>query len=159
MKKTLSILAIALTVGLIGYQLANAGPGRGRHGGWGPDGCNGPNANAENCKQWQAFKEDTADLRKQLREKRHEYFTLMKSDKVDKDVAQALWSDMFDLKAQMREKAADDGVDLAQVFDRNRRGGHGCNGPRGVGYFTDGPSGVGPDDAPCPNPADCPNSL
>ena len=150
MKKALSILAIALAIGLTGFQLANAGPGRG----WGPGNCNGPCASTETSEKWQAFKDDnTAELRQQLREKRHDYFDLMNSDNVDKDAAQKLWSDMFDLKAQIKEKAATAGVELpARGFGRHGWRDHRCNGPRGIGYSADGP-----DDMPCPGPGNCPN--
>lgn len=145
MKKALSILAIALTFGALSYQIAKAGPGRG----WGPG--NGPAVTAANSEKWQAFKADTADLRKQLGEKRRAYFNLMKGDKVDKTAAEALWSDMFDLRAQIKAKAAADGLQLpARGFRRHgwgRRGGCGCNGPRGGGY-----SAAGPDDATNPGP-------
>lgn len=155
MKKTLFILAITLTFGLVAFQTANAGPGRG----WGPGNCNGPYANAANSKQWQQFKKDTAELRQQLREKRRAYFDLMHGEQVDKKAAEALWSDMFDLRAQIKAKAAADGLQMpTKGFGRgrfgrhHRRGGCDCQGPRGVGYSADGPM-VSPDEAPAPGPA------
>ena len=106
MKKTMTALAIALTVGVLGYQIADAGPGH-WGGGGGPGGCNGPYgaSNAAPSQEWQTFRDDTADLRKQLREKRTEYHTLMNGENVDKDAAQALWSEMFDLQKQIRDKS------------------------------------------------------
>jgi len=152
MKKTMIALATVLTVGVLGYHVANAGPGRwGGDWGPGPGYCNGAydddSASAPR-QQWQTFRKDTADLRKQLTEKRHEYFTLVNGDKVDKNAAQALWSDMFDLRQQIRTKAEAAGIDPAEQFGRHRgRGwgqrGYGCNGPRGGGYFCDGPCGGG----------------
>ncbi|MEJ2690236.1 MAG: hypothetical protein P8130_09860 [Deltaproteobacteria bacterium] len=148
MKKALSILAIALTFGVFSYQIANAGPGRG----WGPCNCNGPYANTENSEKWQAFKNDTADLRRQLREKRRAYFSLMNGEKIDKKTAETLWSDMFDLRAQIKVKATAAGLQWpARGFGRHRWGGHGCNGRRGIGYSADGPDG-----APGANPVDGP---
>ncbi len=152
MKKALSILAIALTFGAINYQVAIAGPGWG--GGRGPGNCNGPYATTENSEKWQAFKEDTADLRQQLRENRRAYFTLMNSDKVDKNAAETLWSDMFDLRAQIKAKATAAGLQLPpRGFGRHNRGRHGCNGPRRIGYSADNPDS-GP--AVSPGPTDGP---
>ena len=151
MKKTLTALAIALTVVVIGYQIADAGPGRG----W--RGCNGPYGayNSAPSQEWQTFQDDTADLRKQLHEKRAEYVAVMNGDNVDKDAAQALWSEMFDLKSQIREKAVAAGINPEDGFGPGRgrgpgRGEYTCNGPRGGGYFCDGPNG-----APGHGPGSC----
>jgi Spy/CpxP family protein refolding chaperone len=150
MKKALSILAIALTLGVFSYQAANAGPGRG----WGPCNCNGPHANTEKSENWQAFKKDTTDLRQQLREKRRAYFSLMNGEKVDKKKAETLWSDMFDLRAQIKAKAMAAGLQWpARSFGRHRWDGHGCNGPRGIGYSTDVPDGA-PGAGPIAGPPD-----
>lgn len=144
MKKALSILAIVLTLGALGYQVANAGPGRD----WGPGNSNGPAFNTATGEKWQAFKNDTADLRKQLREKRRAYFKLMQGDKVDKKAAEALWSDMFDLRTQIRAKAAAAGLQLPMRgfgrhrHHRDRRCDCGCRGPRGNGYSPAGQNGA-----------------
>jgi Spy/CpxP family protein refolding chaperone len=143
MKKTMTALAIALTLGVIGSQIANAGPGRGWRGGWGPGRCNAPYCNTEGSEKWQAFRKDTADLRRQLSEKRAEYFDLMNGENIDKHAAQSLWSEMFDLKSQIREKAKAAGIDPQEVFGRGRGWrGYACNGPRRGGYFCGGPDGV-----------------
>ena len=144
MKKTMTALAIALTIGVLGYQIADAGPGR-WGGGGGPSYCNGPydDTDASSSQEWQTFRKDTADLRKQLIEKRRQYFSLMNGENVDKNAAQALWSDMFDLRKQIRDKAEAAGIDPEEGFGRGPgRGGFAWNGPRG-GHFCGGPYGVG----------------
>ena len=153
MKKTMTVLAIALTVGVLGYQIADAGPGR-WGGGFGPGYCNGYGTDASATSQeWQTFQDETADLRKQLFEKRNEYFSMMNGENVDKDAAQALWSDIFDLQKQIREKAEAAGIDPQEGFGpRGGRRGYAWNGPRG-GYFCNGPYSGGP--APGYGPGSC----
>lgn len=139
----MAALAIALTLGVVGNQIANAGPGHGWRGGWGPCGCNGPSYSTETNEKWQAFRKDTADLRRQLSEKRAEYFDLMNGENIDKQAAQSLWSEMFDLKIQIREKAKAAGIDPKEIFGRGRgwaqrRGGYFCDGPDGAPFSGSG---------------------
>ncbi|MCK5228581.1 MAG: hypothetical protein KAI75_06725 [Desulfobulbaceae bacterium] len=141
MKKTLTTLALVAAIGFAGVQAADARWGGGGHHGNGPGNCDGSfkgmNFTEEAQEARQEFLDATTDVREQLAEKRTAYRDLMRSEDVDKEQASLLWSEMFDLRAQLKEKSAETG--FTPGFAR-RGGGLGAGG--GGGYFCDGPDGV-----------------
>lgn len=110
MKKTLITLGLVLAVGFLGLNSAKAQWG----GGYGPGACNGPgNFTGETSSAYEdieQFHNDTAELRKQIFEKRSEYFEVMSQETPDKVLAGQIWSEMFDLQNEMRTKAAEAGM-------------------------------------------------
>jgi Spy/CpxP family protein refolding chaperone len=136
MKKA-TVFIMAITFGIIAFhQLATAGPGQrgGYGGGWGcggPGGYDGPGCeynrqglDKESQQAWEMFYNDTAELREQLYAKRAEYHNVLNQENVDKDLAAQLWSEIFDLQTQIREKAITAGVKPGYG-----RGGYPCFGP------------------------------
>lgn len=104
MKKTIMTLALIVAVGITGINMAEAG--------WG--GCNGPGGwNSDTSftyEDMEKFHDDTADLRKQMFEKRNEYYEAMNQETPDKERAQQIWSEMFDLQNAMHAKALANGM-------------------------------------------------
>ena len=154
MKKVLAITLLAAIIGFAGLQTADAGwgwGGRGNGPGAGPGSCGScdQGLNEEDQKAQQEFFDATKDLRQQLFDKRSEYADLMRQENSDKDQAAEIWSEMYDLKAQLKEKADTAGFGpgtgkgfgrgtcdgsgdcSAQGGGRGRGNGRGCNGPRG----------------------------
>lgn len=114
MKKTIMTLALVVAVGLAGINIAEARWGGG--GGWmmgdanyGPGYCNGPRGwNAKTSVTYEnmgKFHSDTADIRKQMYEKRSEYYEVINQENPDKELAKEIWSQLFDLQNEMHEKA------------------------------------------------------
>ena len=103
MKKTILAAALVMAVGFAGYNVAQAG--------FGPGGCNGPGGwGAENgptvtYEEMEQFHNDTSELRRQLFEKRAEYFEVVNQEDPDKELAKTLWSEMYDLQSEMHQKA------------------------------------------------------
>lgn len=125
MKTLIMTLAAALTFGLVFSQFASAGPYLGRGSGYG---CGGPGYgqstfSKEDYEARQKFYEDTQETRKQLYEIQEEYAKVLNSDPVDKDRAEELWSEMFDLRSEIQKLAKDKGVFLG--------GPAYCQGPNG----------------------------
>ena len=106
MKKTLLTLALVLTVGFTGFGIAHAAYGSG--------GCNGPGGWAGGSsityEEMDKFHNDTAELRNQLYEKRTEYYDVLKQEAPDKELAQTLWSEIYDLQNEMHQKALASGM-------------------------------------------------
>ena len=126
MKKVLATLAVVLTLSFVTIQVASAAPGWGN--GWG---CNGPGygrfgSSEEAKKAYEAreqFYADTAEIRKELYEKRSEYFDIVNGENGDKEAAKELWSKIFDLQKEIRSLAEEKGVFLG--------GPEYCLGPNG----------------------------
>nr|MBF0222517.1 hypothetical protein [Desulfobulbaceae bacterium] len=111
MKKIITTVALVAAIAL-GSQAAQARWGQGAGTNFTPGSCGNCDQNAAvDSEARQTFLADTEELRTQLREIRTEYFTLMNSDTVDKDEAQILWGEMFDLQQQIQEKATEAGLD------------------------------------------------
>lgn len=132
MKKTLVTLALAMAVGLAGINMAEA---RWGGGGYGPGqgGCNGPRGgqfSAEDQEARQEFFNETKELRTQLREKQAAYFEEMNKETPDKDAANAIWSEIFDLQSQIQAKAAEAGIERG-LGRGPGFGGRGANSPCG----------------------------
>lgn len=156
MKKVLAVAILASLIGFATLQTASAGwgwgGGRGNGSGNGPGSCGGPcveGVSDEDQKVRQDFFDETKDLRKQLFDKRGEYSDVINQENPDKEKAAAIWSEMYDLKKQLRDKAEAAGVGPGKGWGRGdcdgsadcsaqsgregRRGrgnGQGCNGPR-----------------------------
>lgn len=135
MKKILATTVVALILGVATFQLADAGRGncngpncQGQAACQGPGNCqdqancqgpaNCPNANGGAVDQAaldarQKFFEESAPLREKLFAKRGEYQELLRQENVDKDKANALWSEIFDLQTELRQLASDRGLPQA----------------------------------------------
>lgn len=129
MKKIVTTIALVAAIALVS-QAAQARWGKGGGNNFNQGACGNCDQNSTvDAEARQTFLADTEDLRTQLREKRVEYFTFMNGDNVNKDQAQILWSEMFDLQQQIQEKAVEAGLD-PQAGSGGRFG----NGPgRGCG--------------------------
>lgn len=133
MKKTLLAVAAIATIGLTGYQLAEAQPWGGGAG-MGP-GCammmggpgQGPGQmSEETLKAREQFFNETTELRKKMFSKKTELDAVMSGAKPDEKKAAKLSEELFDLRGQMHKKAQDAG--LAQA-------GFGCGGAgMGMGF-------------------------
>lgn len=117
MKKIWLAVAMVGTLGLVGYQIADAGPGR--HGGMmgsgnmmGPDcgmhqgqGACGQAFDEETIKAREKFFNDTTDLRKKIVTKRAEMAAVMNSETPDEKKAAKLSGELFDLRSEFHKKA------------------------------------------------------
>ncbi len=131
MKRLLTIAALAMVLGVAGLEGAEARWGGGPYGaGYGCGGSCYDQENGEGSEAWQKFQDETADLREKLYDLRTEYAELLAQDNPDKDEANRIWSEMFDLRQQLQKKADAAGFGPGSGNGRGygRRGG--CNGPR-----------------------------
>jgi zinc resistance-associated protein len=111
MKKILITTALAGVIGLAGLQTATAGPGYGYGGGYCRDfGIDRPYDDGIGSKALEKFREETTALRKELAVKRGEYRALMQQDNPDEKRAAALSGELFDLRNELRQKAAERGL-------------------------------------------------
>jgi zinc resistance-associated protein len=145
MKKILAALALAATIGFFGIQQADAQRGPMGWGG-GPAGANcwkanggQPNAQAmdeETKKAYNAFMDSTVELRKDMFSKREQMRALTFADNPDQAKIDALADEMFDLRTQIQEKAAEVGWQGGIGGPGNGCGGpgRGCGGGMGMGY-------------------------
>lgn len=137
MKKTLLTIAAIATIGLVGYQFAEAqpmGPGYGMGPGMGSEvemmAGQGPGQvqmSAEALKAREKFFNETTELRKKMFSKRTELDAVLSGAKPDEKKAAKLSEELFDIRSEMHKKAQEAG--LAQA-------GYGpgfCGGPGG-GY-------------------------
>ena len=114
MKTAIMTLAAVLTFGMVFGQFASAAPSLERRSGYG---CGGPGSgqstlSKEDLEARQKFYEDTRESRKQLFELQREYGAALNTDPVDKDRAEELWSEMFDLRNEIQQLAKDNDVFL-----------------------------------------------
>lgn len=139
MKKTLLAVAAIATIGLAGYQLAEAqswggGPGMGP--GWtmmGGTGQGQGQMSEETLKAREKFFNETTELRKKMFSRKTELDAVMSGEKPDEKKAAKLSEELFDLRGQMHKKAQEAG--LAQA-------GFGpgfCGGPGGGQGMGSGP--------------------
>ena len=111
MKKYLTAAALIGAIGFTGISMANARGNYGYGPGSGYGGCNG----GRYCDSWapsekddekaSAFFADTKELRKEIVVKRSELDAMMLQDNPDEKKVAKLTGDLYDLKAQMEEKA------------------------------------------------------
>lgn len=141
MKKSILALGLALLAGFAVSPMVEAG--------WGVKGnCGQAYCDSAGCGQntevdqeaYDKFYEDTAELRELMVEKRSEYFAAMNEESPDKEYAALIWSEMFDLKEQLREKAEAAGIEVGPGMGgkrfgcrQNDRGS--CNGPGAVNCY------------------------
>ena len=130
MKKTLLVVAALATIGLAGYQHAEAQPwggGPGMGPGMGP-GCAMMMGGAgqgqepmseETLKAREKFFSETTDLRKKMFSKKTELDAVMSGAKPDEKKAAKLSEELFDIRSQMHKKAQEAGLVQA---------GYGCGG-------------------------------
>ena len=134
MTRRIATIALTLTLGLAAAPFAVAGWGHGPGPGAGhvmSPGVNCPTAQAVDDETRQQFFDDTEDLRQQLFEKRSAYFQLMSQANPDKDEAEALWSEIFDLQQEIQAKAAEYG--MTPGLGRGGCGGGPAGCPQGGG--------------------------
>lgn len=122
MKKIWLAVAMVGTLGLVGYQIADAGPGwnggmmepgymMGPGYGYGGGPQQGARALDEDAiKARDKFFEETKDLRKELTVKNAELSAVMNQEKPDEKKVAKLSGEIFDLRTQMREKAQESGL-------------------------------------------------
>ena len=131
MKKTLITLATIATIGLAGYQFADARPGYGTGPGQGMGpgyGIGGPCSAAQgqldeaSIKAREKFFADTAELRKKMTAKHAELQAVMAGSTPDEKKAAKLSEELFDLRETMHKKAQESGI-----------AGRFCGGPGGGG--------------------------
>lgn len=127
MKKTIITLAIVAALATLGAQAFAYGPG---YGCW-----NNTPATAENAEQYQAFLDQTTDLRRGLAVDHAELAALMHADNPDPAAVRALTERILDQEEAINEQAEALGVDNGWTcpFGGNGRGyGHrGYNGNGG----------------------------
>ena len=143
MKRTWLTVALVLTIGFMGYQIAEAGPGWG--GGYGCQNYGGPGGgqalDEESIAKRDKFFEETTELRKELSVKQAELGALMSQENPDEKKVASLTGDVFDLRNQLRTKANESGIQRG-FGGSNFCDGPGCGGPgKGRGY---GRRGYGP---------------
>jgi hypothetical protein len=114
MKAFVFSLAAVLSFTFVFSQFASAGPYSGRGYGYG---CGGPGFGSATFskKDFEArekFYEETREIRRQLFDLQEEYAKALNSDPVDKERAEELWSEMFDLRTEIQKLAKDEGVFL-----------------------------------------------
>lgn len=129
MKKSILTIALVVAVGLVSFNIAEARWGGGwmmGSSGYGPSNCNGPGSwNTETKLSYDAmekFHNETTDLRKQLFEKRTEYYNAVNQETPDKELAKTLWGEMYDLQNTMHQKALASG--MMTTTGRGGYGGH-----------------------------------
>jgi Spy/CpxP family protein refolding chaperone len=111
MKKTLSLVVILLAFSSLAVnQNVWAGQGQMAPESGFPSGANCRQQPTVDPKIHQQFMEATEGLRGELMVKRSAYVELMNSATPDKETAQQMWSEMFDLQTQIRVKATELGV-------------------------------------------------
>jgi len=109
MKKTFVALAVITTIGLAGYQAAEARPSGGNHGHM-MDSGQGRQLDEEAVKVHEKFMAETTELRKQMHSKKTELRAVLANEKPDEKKAARLSEDLFDLRENMRAKAKESGL-------------------------------------------------
>ncbi|MFH1214975.1 MAG: periplasmic heavy metal sensor [Pseudomonadota bacterium] len=137
MKKTIAAIALAATIGLFGFQNADAQRG---HQGWGGGpaaadciraGQNSQVMDAETKKIYNTFMDATYDLRKDMFSLREQMRALRFAETPDQKAIDAVADQMFDLRNQIQAKAE-------EVGWQGGGAGYGCN------FDCDGPgAGMG----------------
>ncbi|HIJ90057.1 MAG: periplasmic heavy metal sensor [Desulfobulbaceae bacterium] len=137
MKKTLLAVAAIATIGLAGYQFAEAQPvggGPGMAPGLEMMGGPGPaqgQMSEEDLKAREKFFNETTELRKKIFAKKTELDAVMSGEKPDEKKAAKLSGEFFDLRDQMHKKAREAGMAQAG-FGPGLCGGPG--GGQGMGF-------------------------
>lgn len=144
MKKTMLTLALAATLGLAGFQLADARPG-----GYGPGSgygaaagyCDGPNCVAQGAideetrQAREAFYEATQELRRTIQTKQAQLQAAINAGDEARTIT--LSEELFDLRDRMRDQASEAGIARGDRF--GSCGGPGLGGRGGYGGRGGGP--------------------
>jgi len=128
MKKVLIATALVGIIGFTGIQMATADPGYG----YGNGPCQDYSIsrqynNEDNFKAREKFLEETTALRKEIVVKQSSYDALLLQDNPDEKKAAQLSGELFDLRTELQNKAAERGI----------TGGFGFSG-RGPGMMSGG---------------------
>lgn len=132
MKKTLLAVAAIATIGLAGFQLAEAqpsggGPGMGPGGAMMGEQAQGQGQMSEEAlKAREKFFNETTELRKKMFSKKTELDAVLSGENPDEKKAARLSEELFDLRDQMHKKAQEAGMAKA---------GFGCGGRPGMGMM------------------------
>ena len=132
MRRLLTVVVLALVLAVAGLQSAEARRSGGAYGP-GSGSCDGScygQENEEISGAWQQFQEETADLREKLFDLRVEYADVLDQDNPDKEEANRIWSEMFDIREQLQKKASDAGFGPGSANGRGFGSRGGCNGGR-----------------------------
>jgi len=142
MKKVLAVTAVltVLTLGAVafahgpgwgyGHMMGPGyGPMMGPGYGYGPGACGGPAACFGTDEESQKFFEETADLRKELHEKRFEYMETLRTPGADRKKLAGLEKEIRELQEKIWEKAPRGVYGMGYGMGRGFRGGagYGCN--------------------------------
>ncbi|MDG4476545.1 periplasmic heavy metal sensor [Thiovibrio frasassiensis] len=137
MKKTLLTVAAIATIGLAGYQFAEAQP-MGAGAGMGPgvgmmagQGQGQVQMSEEALKAREKFFSETTELRKKMFSKRTELDAVLSGEKPDEKKAAKLSEELFDIRNEMHKKAQEAGL-AGAGFGPGLCGGPG--GGQGMGY-------------------------
>lgn len=116
MKKGMIILVAALTIGLFGYQFADARPWGGGMMGGGCWDCDywtcaqGSQPDEKTIQAREKFFAGTMELRKKLAVKEAEVTAMMNRENPDAQKVGQLTGEIFDLRMELRQKAMDSGL-------------------------------------------------
>jgi Spy/CpxP family protein refolding chaperone len=115
MKKTLLAVAAIATIGLAGYQVAEAqpwggGPGMGHGCAMMGMGQGQGQVSEETMKAREKFFNENTDLRKKMVSKKTELRAVMSGEKPDEKKAAKLSEELFDLRTLMHKKAQEAGI-------------------------------------------------
>jgi len=136
-------VVLAGTIVLTGWQTAGARPWGGGSHGWGAPPNNscgaygysssaGQRPDEESVEARDAFRAETAPLRKEIAVRRAEKIALMQNDNPDAKRISQLTGELFDLHEQLYSKAKEAGIE--DVGLRGPGFGPGCNSP-GIARF------------------------
>lgn len=126
MKKALLALAVITTIGLAGFQSAEARSSGGNHGHMMGSG-QGRQLDEETAKVHEKFMAETTELRRQMHAKKTELRAVLANEKPDEKKAARLSEELFDLRENMRAKAKESGLSSRGM------GGYFCDGPHAGG--------------------------
>ena len=134
-KHTLTVIGVIVAIVLVGGWVFAHGPGGKR--GYGETGCCGgsySNLSPEQKEKLQAqqkkFYEDTAELRRELSQKRLELRSLWVDPKADPKKIRAKQKELFELQRRLQEKALEHKLAIRELFPEEQIG----QGPWGSGY-------------------------
>ena len=134
-KNTLTVIGIVLAIALVGGWAFAHGPGGKR--GHGETGCCGgsysnlsPEQKEKLQAQKQKFYEDTAELRRELSQKRRELRDLWRDPNADTEKIRAKQKELFELQRRLQERALEHKLAIRELLPEEGIG----QGPWGSGY-------------------------
>ena len=134
-RNTLTAIGIVLAIVLVGgWAFAHGPGGKGGHGETGCCGGSYSNLSPEQKEKLQAqqqkFSEDTAELRRELSQKRLELRSLWIDPKADPEKIKAKHREVFELQRRLQEKALEHKLAIRELLPEEGIG----QGPWGHGY-------------------------